>query len=205
MAYGLALGLAVGVSLTLVSKAKGATQQSVVGMLLMVGYVVADALTSQLQSYILKSHNTPPLEMMWGVNTCSVLFTGILVGTSGQFWAAAAFAHRHPEFLIHVCGLCFPGVIGQWFIYKTIEQHGAAAFVMVMTSRQAFSLMASCLLFGHQLDAYSIVGIVIVMGVLYVKTRVNISAEDVYEKLPPPGTENRSEKVSLLEKGRLKD
>lgn len=162
----------------------------------MMSYVVLDALTSQWQSYVFNTYDTPPLEMMWGVNTCSVIFTGIIIATSGQGIVAFEFATRHPEFLIHVCMLCFPAVIGQWFIFKTIEQHGAAAFAMVMTSRQAFSLLVSCLLFGHQLDILSIMGIFIVMIVLCIKTRVKLTKEKhIYTKIPHKD----------LEKGDLKD
>tara|TARA_B110001450_G_scaffold173862_1_gene162215 strand:+ start:8035 stop:9813 length:1779 start_codon:yes stop_codon:yes gene_type:complete len=184
VAYLLALGLAIGVSLTITQVKKTASEQSFTGLIFMISYVVADALTSQWQSYVFKTYDTPPLEMMWGVNTCSVIFTGIIVATSGQGGAATQFATRHPIFLAHVCMLCFPAVIGQWFIFKTIEQHGAAAFAMVMTSRQAFSLLVSCLLFGHQLDILSIVGIIIVIAILCVKTRVKLTYPSEYKKIP---------------------
>lgn len=82
--------------------------------------------------------------------------------------------------------LCFPAVIGQWFIFKTIEQHGSAAFAfaMVVTSRQASSLLVSCLLFGHPLDAVSVVGIVIVLAILSGKTRVKLTYPSKYKKRP---------------------
>lgn len=94
--------------------------------------------------------------------------------------------------------LCFPAVIGQWFIFKTIEQHGSAAFAfaMVVTSRQAFSLLVSCLLFGHPLDAVSVVGIVIVLAILIsVKTRVKLTYPSKYKKRPQVD----------IEKGKSKD
>ena len=82
--------------------------------------------------------------------------------------------------------LCFPAVIGQWFIFKTIEQHGSAAFAfaMVVTSRQASALLVSCLLFGHPLDAVSVVVIVIVLAILSGKTRVKLTYPSKYKKRP---------------------
>lgn len=67
-------------------------------------YVVADALTLQWQSYVFQTYDIPPLvEMMWGVNTTySVVFTGIIVATSGQGVTAAQFAARHPFFFKHI-------------------------------------------------------------------------------------------------------
>lgn len=184
VAYALAVCLAIGVSCTLVSRNGSANKQTFAGLLLMFGYVIADALTSQWQSHVFKKYDTPSLEMMWGVNLCSVIFTGIIVGTSGQFAGAVGFAGRHPEILFHVAALCFPAVIGQWFIFKTIEQHGAAAFAMVMTSRQVFSLLVSCLLFGHVLNGWTVMGIVIVLATLFAKTRVKLAYPSEYKKVP---------------------
>jgi adenosine 3'-phospho 5'-phosphosulfate transporter B2 len=122
--------------------------------------------------------------MMYGVNTCSVIFTGILIFMTGQLDATINFAIQHPIFLVHLAGLCLPAVIGQWFIFRTIEHHGAAAFAMVMTSRQAFSLIASCVIFGHQFDWIAIVGFVVVIAVLLIKTRVSLVSKSVYQKIP---------------------
>ena len=184
-AYLLALGLAVGVALCLFSRIKASEGEfAMTGILFLLGYVFSDALTSQWQSHVFKTYATPSLEMMYGVNTCSVIFTGILIFVTGQLDATIDFAIQHPLFLVHLAGLCLPAVVGQWFIFKTIEHHGAAAFAMVMTSRQAFSLVASCVIFGHQFDWIAILGFMVVMVVLFIKTRVSIKSQDAYQKIP---------------------
>ena len=55
---------------------------------------------------------------------------------------------------------------------------------MVMTSRQAFSLIASCVIFGHQFDWIAIAGFMVVMVVLFIKTRVSITSQSGYQKVP---------------------
>jgi len=200
-AYVLALVMAIGVSLTVISRHKGSQEQSFVGIGLMLVYVMADALTSQWQSYVFKKYETPPLEMMQGVNLCSALLTGIMVVTSGQINAAFHFGVRHPEFVLHACALSFPAILGQWFIFKTIEKHGAVAFSMVMTSRQAFALVTSCLIFGHKLNMNTIVGVTIVTLALFAKTRLQLSYPDNYVKIPQHDKEDLVE----LEKGQRKD
>lgn len=184
-AYLLALGLAIGVALCLFSRIKASKGEfAVTGIVLLLGYVFSDALTSQWQSYVFKTYATPSLEMMYGVNTCSVIFTGILIFLTGQLDATIDFAIQHPMFLVHLAGLCLPAVLGQWFIFKTIEHHGAASFAMVMTSRQAFSLIASCVIFGHQFDWIAIAGFMVVIIVLFIKTRVSIVNSSGYQKIP---------------------
>jgi adenosine 3'-phospho 5'-phosphosulfate transporter B2 len=156
---------------------------SVFGLILMAGYVFTDALTSQWQSYLYKEYKTPPLEMMWGVNTCSVLFTGVLTLITGEIDATVDFAVKHPSFIVHVACLCIPAVIGQLFIFKTIQSHGAASFAMIMTARQAISLIVSCIVFGHKFDAIGVLGFALVIGTLIVKSRVTLEVRDEYEKV----------------------
>jgi len=187
-AYVLALFLAFGVSLSLYSSRSNGKEIAPIGIILMLGYVFFDAITSQWQSYIFKKYNTPPFEMMYGITTCSTIFTGVMVLFSGQIDASIAFSSKHPIFLAHLLGLCIPGVLGQWFIFKTIEHHGAATFSMIMTGRQAISLVASCIIFGHTLAPLSIVGVAIVFCVFFIKNRTkieyNTSKTHVYSKIP---------------------
>ena len=184
IAYVLALCLAVGVAICLFSKFKASSDTlSVFGLILMAGYVFTDALTSQWQSYLYKEYKTPPLEMMWGVNTCSVLFTGVLTLITGEIDATIDFAVKHPSFIVHVACLCIPAVIGQLFIFKTIQSHGAASFAMIMTARQAISLIVSCIVFGHKFDAIGVLGFALVIGTLIVKSRVTLEVRDEYEKV----------------------
>lgn len=184
IAYCLALCISVGVAICLFSRFKESSNTlSVFGLVLLTGYVFADALTSQWQAYLYKEYETPPLEMMWGVNTCSVLFTGICTLITGEMDATVDFGIRHPSFVIHILFLCIPAVIGQFFIFKTIKDHGAASFAMVMTARQAISLIASCIIFGHKFDMIGILGIAIVIGTLFAKSRVTLEMRDDYEKV----------------------
>jgi len=185
IAYVLALCLSVGVAMCLFSKIKSFSDTlTVIGLVLMSGYVFTDALTSQWQSYLYKEYETPPLEMMWGVNTCSVLFTGVLTLITGEIDATIDFAVQHPSFIVHVVCLCIPAVIGQLFIFKTIQSHGAASFAMIMTARQAISLIVSCIVFGHKFDAIGMLGFALVIGTLIVKSRVTLEVRDEYDKVP---------------------
>ena len=195
-AYAIALGIALGVGICLFSKYKTLDGTfSLFGIYLLIGYVIADAFTSHWQSYLYKKYSTPSMEMMYGVNTCSVVFTGILVFITGQLDAAITFSIKHPIFILHLAGLCLPAVIGQWFIFKTIESHGAVSFSMIMTSRQAFSLISSVIIFNHEFNIYMIIGSVIVFASLFYKSRNYIENKQGYVKIPQKDTEKMDEEA----------
>lgn len=184
IAYILAGTLSVGVAICLFSRFhESQNNLSLFGIILMLGYVISDAFTSQWQNYIYKEYATPSLEMMWGVNTCSVIFTGVLTFVTGQLDCTIDFAVQHPVFVTHVALLCIPAVIGQLFIFKTIELHGAASFAMIMTGRQAITLITSCIIFGHKFDMIGIVGITIVIGTLIAKNKIQLEKKNEYEKV----------------------
>lgn len=184
-AYGIAIGISLGVGLCVVSQHKHADKDQLsVGVLLLLAYVLFDAITSQWQSHLFRTYHVASMEMMYGVNLCSVLFTGILVFMTGQLDATINFTLSHPEFAVHVLALCLPAVVGQWFIFKTIDQHGAAAFAAIMTSRQAFSIVASSIIFGHPFDVLSTVGVMIVIAMLLLKPRLPFEIKEAYSKVP---------------------
>lgn len=187
-AYVLAFILAGGVSLSLYSPQSGGKEITTTGIVLMLGYVFFDAITSQWQSHIFKKYNTPPFEMMYVITSCSTIFTGVMIFFSGQLDACMTFGLKHPIFGLHLLGLCIPGVLGQWFIFKTIEHHGAATFSMIMTGRQAVSLVVSCIIFGHTLSVLAIVGVVVVFSVFCIKNRIkleyNMPKTFVYDEIP---------------------
>tara|TARA_B110000008_G_scaffold26052_2_gene23446 strand:+ start:14193 stop:15968 length:1776 start_codon:yes stop_codon:yes gene_type:complete len=184
-AYALAFGIAAGVALCLSSHhALEASQATSMGVILLGAYVVSDAVTSQWQSRIYKQYPTSPIEMMYNINLCSVLFTGVLIFMTGQLDSAIDFVFQRPEASVHVIALVFPAVIGQWFIFKTLEEHGAATFSLIMTSRQVFSLLASCFIFGHVLDWKAIAGAMIVFTMLFIKTRIQIEVKSGYVRIP---------------------
>ena len=185
IAYLIALGIASGVCMCLFGRYKAANHESLAtGVLLLVGYVFFDAMTSQWQSHLFRTYGMPPLEMMLSVNTCSVLFMSVLAFTTGQLDATIDFAIKHPTFLFDLLALCVPAVIGQWFIFKTIEHHGAASFSVIMTSRQAFSIVISSIVFGHHFDILTLVGFVLVLAMLYLKSRVSLEVTPEYQRVP---------------------
>jgi len=189
-AYLLAVIISIGIGLCLFPRYKSfANEQSLYGILLLLGYIFADAITSQWQSHLFQKYKTPPIEMMYGVNLCSLVFIGTLTFISGQLNASIYFCTEHPLILLHLAFLCLPSIVGQWFIYKTIEHHGAVAFSMVMSSRQVMTIVLSGIIFKHTFLNLEIAGFIVVFIALFIKTHVSIEDKNEYRPIPQDESE----------------
>jgi adenosine 3'-phospho 5'-phosphosulfate transporter B2 len=62
--------------------------------------------------------------------------------------------------------LSVTSAIGQLFIYHTIKNFGAITFVLIMTVKQALSITASCVIYGHVLNFEAVMGVGIVFSAL---------------------------------------
>ncbi|CAF4573977.1 unnamed protein product, partial [Rotaria sp. Silwood2] len=78
------------------------------------------------------------------------------------------FMQRHQSFLIHAFATSICSSIGQLFIFSTIEEFGPVVFTIIMTIRQAFSILLSCIFYGHHLSWYSILGIHIAFLTIFI-------------------------------------
>ena len=143
------------------------------GLILLIGYLVCDSFTSNWQDKIFKDYKVSPVQMMFGANLCSVLFTSVSLIEQGGYSDAIAFTARHPTFFNHVFSLSVCSAVGQLFIFKTIKEFGPVVFTIIMTTRQALAVLFSCFYFNHPVGAIGFVGIAIafaaIFGQIYVK------------------------------------
>ena len=82
---------------------------------------------------------------------------------------ALQFSQDYPNFFIASVGLSLCSALGQVVIYHTIKKFGALFFAMVMTTRQVFSILLSCIYFRHPLSLGQWAGAGTVFGTLYYK------------------------------------
>ena len=166
--------LSVGVGLFLLAADPSAqkehtTETTIAGLIILAGYMAFDSFTSNWQSEIFQSYKVSPVQMMFGVNlfSCiltigSLLFRGVLV-------SSFVFLYNHLEFAFHVTLISVCSAIGQLFIFHTIQAFGPIIFTLIMTTRQALSILLSCLLYGHELTSQALIGVVIVFLALFLR------------------------------------
>mmetsp|Transcript_32283 Transcript_32283/g.101422 ORF Transcript_32283/g.101422 Transcript_32283/m.101422 type:complete len:386 (-) Transcript_32283:251-1408(-) len=115
-------------------------------------YIGADSFTSQWQTKVYKAHpGVDQFQMMFGVNTWSILFTLAALLASGELWTTIAFLKLNPAALMDNVTIAITSATGQLFIFYTIKRFGPVAFTIIMTTRQIFSMVISNFAFGHSL------------------------------------------------------
>ncbi|CAF1464457.1 unnamed protein product [Adineta ricciae] len=129
------------------------------GVVLLVCYLVFDAFTSNYQKFVFDRYSVSFLNMMFFVNCFSTILTLTSLILNGTFFQCLSFMQRHESFAVHVIATSVCSSVGQLFIFSTIEEFGPVIFAIIMTMRQAFSILLSCIFYGHQLTWFSILGI----------------------------------------------
>uniref|UniRef100_H2Z5A4 Adenosine 3'-phospho 5'-phosphosulfate transporter 1 n=1 Tax=Ciona savignyi TaxID=51511 RepID=H2Z5A4_CIOSA len=139
------------------------------GLTLMLGYMAFDSFTSNWQGSLFKTHKMSSVQMMFGVNLFSCIFTSCSLLEQGGFVEASQFMFRHWDFAVHSVVLSLCSAVGQLFIFYTISEFGAVIFTVIMTVRQAIAILLSCIIYGHPVTLMGLVGIFVVFLALFLR------------------------------------
>ncbi|KAM4694616.1 adenosine 3'-phospho 5'-phosphosulfate transporter 1 [Discoglossus pictus] len=169
--YLTAVLISVGVSMFLLSNEGGHRPSGVTtfsGVIILSGYIIFDSFTSNWQDSLFK-YKMSSVQMMFGVNLFSCLFTVGSLLEQGALLDSIHFMMRHPDFAFHAGLLSICSAFGQLFIFYTINNFGAAVFTIIMTLRQALAILLSCLLYGHPVTPVGGVGVAVVFLALFLR------------------------------------
>lgn len=169
--YLTAVLISLGVSMFLLSSSNNKHPSTVTtfsGVIILAGYIVFDSFTSNWQDNLFK-YKMSSVQMMFGVNLFSCLFTVGSLLEQGALFESLSFMVRHTEFAFHAVLLSVCSACGQLFIFYTISQFGAAVFTIIMTLRQAIAILLSCFLYGHAVTPVGGFGIFIVFLALFLR------------------------------------
>lgn len=149
----------------------GATTEAL-GLLMLTIYIVFDSFTSQWQSRVYQEHKTvDQYQMMFAVNSWSIVLTMSALLMSGELWTALRFIAQNPEALLDNVTIAVTSATGQLFIYYTIRKFGPVVFTIIMTTRQIFSIVLSTLSFGHHMGPVAYLGAIVVFTTLFMRVR----------------------------------
>ena len=126
------------------------------GAIILLGYTAFDSFTSNWQSELFSLYKMSTIQMMFGANLFSCLFTVWSMIEGGNFLAAVGFMMSHPEFAYHATILSLTSATGQLFIFYTIQSFGPVVFTIIMTIRMMLSFMLSCIIYNHPLSAQAV-------------------------------------------------
>lgn len=146
---------------------------TIAGIVMLLGYMSFDSFTSNWQGELFQQYKMSSIQMMAGVNLFSCLLTSVSLIEQGGFVECIAFMLNHPTFVVHAVMLSLCSACGQLFIFYTIEKFGAVTFTIIMTLRQAFAILLSCLIYGHPLTLLGIAGVFVVFIALFLRIYAN--------------------------------
>ncbi|XP_064622282.1 adenosine 3'-phospho 5'-phosphosulfate transporter 1-like isoform X2 [Lineus longissimus] len=170
--YFTALMISAGVGMFLLTNSENKHSETVTtvsGIILLVGYMVFDSFTSNWQGELFRQYKMSSIQAMAGVNLFSCLFTVTSLLEQGGFVDSVQFMLMYPSFMLHVCLLSVCSATGQLFIFFTISQFGAVTFIIIMTMRQAFAILLSCVIYSHPVSIIGGVGIFVVFLAMSLK------------------------------------
>lgn len=152
-----------------ISEGKGAENDSFYGLLLMAGYLSFDGFTSVFQEKLFRGYKMSTYNQMLYVNLASSIFSFVTLILSGQLVPAIQFSVEYPSFFAASIGLSLAATLGQLVIYYSIKNYGALFFATVMTTRQVFTIILSCIVYFHPLTLAQWLSASVVFGSLYYK------------------------------------
>jgi len=148
---------------------KASSVTTLSGVVILAGYMVCDAFTSNWQASLFKEYKMTSIQMMAGVNLFSCLLTSVSLLQQGIFYTSLVFMSQYSHFVIDCIVLSICSAVGQLFIYHTISTFGPVIFVIIMTVRQVVAVVISCIKFHHPLAPIAIVGILIIFSALFLR------------------------------------
>jgi len=144
------------ISFSLVSKDVGIAgdfqMHTSVGVVLMVVFIVCDALTSTGEKRIYRAYpGFSNMQMMLSVATFSLFYSTLIVHFTVGFSTVFGFLALHPEAFLDLGCLAVCSTIGQYLTYHIIRRHGPVTLSIMMTVRQVLSIYISAMLFEHRM------------------------------------------------------
>lgn len=137
------------------------------GLLILALYLTFDSFTSNWQGALFEKYKISTWQMMAAVNAYSIIFTFSSLTQQGDFLPALRTVLSSSQLTRDCILLSVFSAAGQLFIFFTIQNFGAIVFITIMTLRQAFAIILSCLIYGHPLRAVAMFGVLIVFAALF--------------------------------------
>jgi len=133
----------------------GAVQSSpvyVIGGAILVVYLAVDGFTSTWQDWLFTGYKMDIGNQVLYTTLCSTFLSALGLIVFGKLRAALMFVQKYPEVWWWIIGISLASAAVQFLVTHTIKEYGALVFATVMTTRQWFSILLSCILFAHPLS-----------------------------------------------------
>lgn len=153
------------------------------GVILLILYLSCDSFTSNWQGVLFESYRVTSLQMMFGTNLFSCVFTAVSLLQQGSFIQSLQFMLQFPAFSLDCVLLSISSAAGQLFVFFTIYKFGAIVFTIIMTIRQGLAILLSCILYSHPISLVGVLGIVMVLVAVLLQAYCKLRKASLKKKL----------------------
>lgn len=150
-----------------ISSPASTQNSSFFGLLLLVGYIFFDGLTSTMQESLFQDYSVTRQNQMFIVNTYSAAISlgGLLI--SQRLGESMLFCVQEPAFFGCVILLSLAAAGSQWFMYSMVQYCGALNLAATLNVRQVFSTLVSYIHYGHSITTLQIASLSVVFTALF--------------------------------------
>lgn len=151
------------------NRSASAQSDTPVGFLLLITYLLFDAITSTYQERLFTKYDMSVLNQMLYMNLTSATLSIVGLALSGGLFESLQFIVDYPAIFSDITTLSASAVAAQFAISLTIRMFGALLYAGIMTTRQFCSVLASDLIFKHGLSFMQWFGALMVFSALFYK------------------------------------
>jgi len=123
------------------------------GAVLMLGYVLADSFTSNVEDFLFQKEKLDPGQMLLGMQASSGVIAWISLLLSSELWPSINFMIQHPDAIFHVFVLMMGEACGCYACMITVKMFGPAVFTLLLMVHQILSILTSVALFNHDVGS----------------------------------------------------
>ena len=146
------------------AEVKVAAQFSTVGIMVLLGAIVADATAPNLQKVLLVNLKQTKEEVVYYTNWLSSIFTLATLITSGTFLPALVYLSGNLTALGLLIVQSIMGYLGILSFIMAIEEFGPRTTVIIASTRKMLTITVSYLWFQKPFNSFHFLGIALVLG-----------------------------------------
>lgn len=149
---------------------KGSEQNtSLIGIFAILISLFCDGLLGTVQGEVKKKFNPNQWDQMESLNKWAGLICLTVANVSFQMGGFIKFVMDHPAVIKDLMLLAVLGTFGQVFIFYTISNFSALILSIVTTTRKFFTVLASIVIYHHEMSGYQWLSIALVFAGVFVE------------------------------------
>jgi len=151
------------------SNKKGETESSMLGICAILISLFCDGLLGSVQGDVKKKFNPSQWDQMESLNKWAGLICLTVANVSFQMGGFIKFIMDYPLVIKDLVLLAVLGTFGQVFIFYTIANFSALILSIVTTTRKFFTVLASIVIYHHEMNVYQWLSIGLVFVGVFVE------------------------------------